>query len=85
MAGVYPGSGWGGPFVSVSAQNRKKKSALQVKHIGQVPNEYGKLVNISGTASNSLLAFENDKGEVYIFEFRGNLLNPRAFKVDRKY
>lgn len=68
------------------AQKKKpKKSPYNEISIGTVPTEYGDLISVSGTRSNSLLAFKNEKGEVRLLEFRGNKITPSCFRVDRNY
>ncbi|MEM7168011.1 MAG: hypothetical protein AAF581_21340 [Planctomycetota bacterium] len=69
-----------------SAQkNKRKKPAFKENSIGNIPTEYGSLRSIAGATNNIVLAFESEKGEVYLFSYRGNKLNPIVDKIGRDY
>ena len=74
-----------GGVVFNDAYAQKKKPAFKENIIGSVPTEYGKLKGIAGAPNNVVLAFETDKGEVFLLSYRGNKLAPVASKINRDY
>lgn len=71
-------------FEQASAQ-KKKKPTLKENVIGVIPTEYGKLKGIAGQPNSVILAFESDSGEVFLFNYRGNKINPLVDKISRNY
>ena len=62
-----------------------KKPSFRDHDVGAVPNEWGKLTTVLGTARNYTLVFENKTGDIRILEFRGRQLSKGCILIKRKY
>ena len=62
-----------------------KVPGIQDDFAGVIPNEWGKLTTVSGTAKNYTLVFETAAGEIRIIDLRGRHLPQKCTLVKRRY